>query len=419
MFARSKSSTSTSLEITSSDPNENISNNRLPDSESDDPLNQIGDEKRKSIDEQNNSLNSPISHNNPNSSKSILTKETLEAIHATEQIDKNPAIEKTITNEKSFPIESSRNANLDPNPNKNDKNPEEKEEEEEKEDGKKENEELKLTPEPIICIETDAQTKGDKTSTENLSTFTKQNRTMNNKIGGAVSNIGDSIMSDMKSIAAFGEEKLNDLAKEAEMAVNEVAELPKNVIDYVKTSTADYKKDDEPKANNNEETKNSLKDLPKKLTEPDLSNDNSMVMPETIVTLNQLKMDQENEIDKVKQNNKLNRGIAEDNTSNTSIDNNEMNTDVEFIDNGVDISNTTNIIQAMKDEMNEISNDVQNKADELTMKYDGIINDELNSSKEMVSNKLFQVKNGWLRNKREFPHIESSPLLMLSFLYLV
>lgn len=44
--------------------------------------------------------------------------------------------------------------------------------------------------------------------------------------------------------------------------------------------------------------------------------------------------------------------------------------------------------------MNEMSNDVKNKSDELTMKYDGIINDELNATKEAASTKMFQLKNG-------------------------
>lgn len=387
MFARSKSSASTSLDNTTSDPNENIPIN-LPDRENDAPFNQIDYEKRKLIDEQKNSLNIPISHNNSNSSKSILTKETLEAIQATEQIDKNPTIEQTIAKEKSFAIESSSKP---------------------EENGEIENEELKLTLVSVI-IETELPTESDKNSTENQPTF--KNQTMDNVIGGAVSNIGDSIMSDIKSIAAFGEEKLNNLDNETEMAINEVAELPENNIDYVKTSiNADDKNDDELKANINEEKGNSTKDLPKQLTEPKLS------MREAIATLH----DDDSspmQMDKMKQNNKLNRGMAEDNTSVTGIDNEinnidgTLNTDVKFIDNGVDILNTTNIIQVMKDEMNEMSNDVKNKADELTMKYDGIVNDKLDSSKEMVSNKLLQVKNGWLRNEREFSNIGSSPLIL-------
>lgn len=305
MFARSKSSPSTSLDITSSDPNENISINCLPDSDSDALLNQIDDEKRKSIDEQKNSLGSSKSYNNSHSSKSILTKGTPAAKQATEQIDKHLTIEQKIIKE--FYFESSSNPN--PNLRKDDK---------------------KLTTESIT-IETEPQTESDKNSTENQSTFFNQNQTMDNIIGGAVSNIGDSIMSDIKSIASFGKENLNDLTKETEMAVNEFAELPKNVIDYViKTSVNDDdKKDDELEANINGEKKNSTKDLLKQLAESKLSNDNSTMMPEAIATLhgddsNKMKLDQQNEMDKVKKNNNLNRGMTEDNTSDTGIDT-EMN----------------------------------------------------------------------------------------------
>lgn len=304
LFARSKSSPSTSLDITSSDPNENIPINCLPDSDSDALLNRINDEKRKSIDEQNNSFRSSKSCYNSHSSTSILTKQTLGAKQETEQLDKHLTMEQKIIRE--FVFESSPNPNL--NLRKDDK---------------------KLTTESII-IETEPKTESDKNSTENQSTFFNQNQTMDNIVGGTISNIGDSIMTDIKSIASFGKENLNDLTKETGMAVNEFAKLPKNIIDYVKTSVNDDdKKDDETEANINGEKVNSRKDLPKQLAESKLSNDNSTMMPGEIATLhgddsNRMKLDQQNEMDEVIQNNNLNRGTTEDKTSNMGIDT-EMN----------------------------------------------------------------------------------------------
>lgn len=71
--------------------------------------------------------------------------------------------------------------------------------------------------------------------------------------------------------------------------------------------------------------------------------------------------------------------------------------EVKFIDNGIDVSSTSNIIQAMRDEIDEMSNEVKNKSDELTIKYDGIVKEEMDSMKNIMSTKMSDVKNGSYR----------------------
>lgn len=188
----------------------------------------------------------------------------------------------------------------------------------------------------------------------------------------SVANIGDNLMNEIKSIAATGEEKLNDLAKETEKTVMEV---PKNVIDYVKTSMGVEKP---------EENNENIVDV---TNEASLNRANEILgtPPSNTTNLNEPDKDEN-----IKQINTLNRTSFDD-LKNDSVDN-----EVKFINDGtpMDASSTSNIIQAMNDEINEMSSDAKNKADELTMKYDGMINNELSGAKEAISTKMFEMKNG-------------------------
>ncbi|XP_031634510.1 uncharacterized protein LOC116347879 isoform X2 [Contarinia nasturtii] len=165
-----------------------------------------------------------------------------------------------------------------------------------------------------------------------------------------ISNFGDSLVSDIKSITTAGEEKLNDLTKETEKKLKDV---PKNVIDYVKTSVGH--EEDFLHANINETNTSDLKISEQK---NNAMNENDLYVPR-----------------------------------NEDFNLNSVDNDVKFIDNGMEINNTSNIIQAMKDEIDEMSNDVKNKSDELTVKYEGVIDDELSEAKETISSKMFHIKD--------------------------
>lgn len=350
LFAVSKSN-SPSFDITSSDANENISIKTIPE-----PLDQPNliepIEVKSTVTSLSEREPSPPPTTNEIGQKSVLAKETLEIIQS--DIAQS---EQTEDNNEAF------------------------------------EEKIDEISNEIVKEAFQLQTQEQPQLVEQSTSSIEQAPTMD-KLKSGVSNIGDSLMADIQSIATAGEEKLNDLAKVTEKSVKEVQEVPKNVIDYVKTSVTtklddlletDTKKakDDVLQANIDEEKGNNL---PKQMTEQKLSNDNSLQQPDDI-----------SDSDKMKHQNKLSRAMAEDDSNETIVDDMKdtmAHSEVKFIDNGVDVSSSTNIIQAMKDEMNEMSNEVKNKADELTMKYDGIVNAELGAAKENISTKLNQVKSG-------------------------
>lgn len=383
LFAVSRVSPSISLDITSSDPNENIPVHTLP--ESDASVNSSENKKQTIASAHQNTLN----FKNIVSPRPLLTKETLEAIQADVQSDTN-------VSKREEPLVSKiqiHSNTLENSTNSDKEKPLETTEVNEKIEIIAHTEKIGRTvdsvpidnPEQIDTIQTiqtieklEEIVSSDKSELEDKHIEI----VAMDMVSKSVSGLGDSLMNDIKSIANAGEEKLNDLAKETEKTIKEV---PKNVIDYVKTSVGLEKEETDNVDDSNMDDKEKIKEIPKQPT--DVS-DNPPIQN---IDLN------EPENEKVKHNNKLNRAMAEDDSNETIIDDfkdDAADNEVKFINNGIDVSSTSNIIQAMKEEMNEMSNDVKNKSDELTMKYDGIINDELNATKEAASTKMFQLKNG-------------------------
>lgn len=346
LFAVSKFSPTNSLDITSSDANENIPIHSLPKS----------DTSVESIENQKRSIEL-LHQNTPDfkniiSSKPILAKETLEVIQFNAQIDRNESINQKKISEN----------NTQPNTLETDKKVE-----------------SPKTPET-----TEQQTEvlhiKDEIKTTNL-IVSNQVETNMDIITKGVSNIGDSLMNDIKSIATTGEEKLNDLAKETEKTARDA---PKNVISFVKTSMGIEKEDennasmDDTNMNEVIEESTTKESDREKLGDPPIKNFN------------------EPENDEMKQNNKLNRALAQEEEEDIAVFD-ELEEDIvdnedKFINNGVDVSSTSNIIKAMNDEINEMSNSAKTKSDELTINYGD--NDEVSEAKEAISNKMFQVKKG-------------------------
>lgn len=398
LFAVSRVSPSISLDITSSDANENIPIHALP---------LESDASVKSSENQQRSIG--LTHQNTSEFKNIisprplLAKETLEAIQADVQIDTNIPIDEPVASKIEIHSNTSEIlANSDKEKPIGTIEIDEKQEKLEFVTSK-----VVETLEKVEHLEnidktedkqnTVAQNTNDEIPNDHLK-LNEQDTAMD-MVSKGVSNIGDSFMNDIKSIANAGEEKLNDLAKETEKTIKEV---PKNVIDYVKTSVGLEKDEaDHVMDANMDDKENTIKELPKQLTD-------SKISMSEIPPIDSLEPD-ENET--VKHNNKLNRAMAQDDSNETIIDDfkdDAVDNEVKFINNGVDVSSTSNILQAMKDEMNEMSNDVKNKSDELTMKYDGIINDELNATKDSISTKMFHMKNG--KKIMKFPWIHLAQL---------
>lgn len=350
LFAVSKSSPSNSLDITSSDPNENIPVHTWPESDSSVDQKRAIETKHQLLPDFKNII----------SPKPVLARETLQAIQSVEN-SLHPIKETIVTKVEFAPVNQLKNLHSENKTQVESLKPIETSVE------RPPQSQINGVQQEIEILETNQSTS--KTHNETMDMVTKN-----------VSSLGDSLMTDIKSIATTGEGMLNDLAKETEKTIKEV---PKNVIDYVKSSIGPENgtEDDDNNVMKMDKIKESAaKEMPKDLTDP-----SSPPMQQNADSHDP------NESEQVKQNNKLNRALAEDDSNETIVDD-LVNNEVKFINNGVDVSSSSDIIQAMNDEIHEMSNDAKNKADELTIKYDGIVND----AKETASAKLFEVKNGKL-----------------------
>lgn len=224
-----------------------------------------------------------------------------------------------------------------------------------------------------------------KSETTNLNNSTPLDQVVNMDIlSESASKIGESLTNDIKMISSTGE-KLNDLAKETEKTLMEV---PKNVIDYVKITVGLEKEEKDNLFDDADEIKeDATKELQKQLTDSKLSNEMSNDSPIQNVGSNEASGN-----DTMKQNNE---------TGEIDESKNDVDNVIKFVNNGVEVGSSSSIIQAMNDEINEMSNDVESKSDELTMNYDGIINNELTTAKKSISSKMFEMKNGkiWKENQ--------------------
>lgn len=360
LFAVSKSSPSNSLDITSSDPNENIPVHTWPES---DASSKSSVDQKRSIETKHQLL---PDFKNIISPKPVLARETLQAIQSVEN-SLYPIKETIATKVQIQPVNQLKNLHSE---------------------NKKRVESFEPIESAVVTestVELPLQSQINSVQEEieileNQSTTSKKHNETMDMVTKNVSSIGDSLMTDIKSMATTGEGMLNDLAKETEKTIKEV---PKNVIDYVKSSIGPENgtENDDNVMKMDKIKESAAKEMPKDLTDPSSPS----------IQQNADSNDP-NESEQVKQNNKLNRALAEDD-SNETIADDIVNNEVKFINNGVDVS-SSDIIQAMNDEIHEMSNDAKNKADELTMKYDGIVNDGLTTAKETASAKLFEVKNG-------------------------
>lgn len=380
LFAVSKSSASTSLDLTSSDANENLSIRKY--SSSDTSSNHNDAEKRLKC------LPAvQIAGSEANANKNIAAEEIKRTVLSTavlngiqSDVENIQQIDATIAAVEPEIIERSEQFNESDAPNLSEEDPKD--------------ETIATEASPI------AKNEHSQSESENLNTM--------DKLTASITEIGDSIVTDVESIAHAGEVKLNDLAKETQKIATEV---PENVIGFVKSTIASKfddvlgKNDADAVSAKDEDESTMANDVqenmkantgaeqlpPVQLPESKLLNEHKPLPP---IRLPSIDLD----TDQAKPANiaKYDMANDDDGTANEIkvIDNTN---EVKFIDNGIDVSNTTNIIQAMKDEINEMTNEVKSKSDELTIKYDGIVKDELDSMTNSVSTKMFEMKNGKFR----------------------
>lgn len=362
----SKISPLNSLDITSSDPNENAPIiNLLTESDSSTKKNKT-QHRTNDFKEKN-----PSDFEKIIIAKPVLTREILEEIQSDVQNNTTALNDPTIC--------SKENSKIDANDTK----------------------EIQSVENTVEILESNSETIHNFCSTSSDQTSNMD------IVSKSVSNIGESLVNDIKTIASAGEEKLNDLAKETEKTLKEV---PKNVIDYVKTSVGleNEEKDTTLDANLDETKENTSKDSEKQLMSSKLSNEMSNILPTQDNDSNE-----PHKSGAIQQNNKMNALAENDLNQVDDIDEstNDIDSGVKFVNDGVEISNSSSIIQSMKDEINEMSNDVRGKSDELMIKYDEIINNDLTTAKESVSSRIFEMKNGRVLANE----LKSSTILFCTF----
>lgn len=378
LFAVSKSSASTSLDLTSSDANENLSIRKYSSSDTSSNHNDVEKHLKRlpaaiTIAGSETIANKTIAAEEIK--RTVLSTEVLDAIQC--DVGNIQPIDTTVAAVEPQIIERTEQFNENDAPNFSEEDPKDE----------------------IIATEANPITENEhnQSESENLNTM--------DKLTASITDIGDSIVTDVESIAHAGEAKLNDLAKETEKIA---AEVPENVIGFVKSTIASKfddvlgkndadavsAKDDDESATANDVKENMKANTgaeqlpPVQLPESKLINEHKPLPP---IRLPSIDLDTE----QTKPANMVNYDMANDDDATANeIKKMDNTNEVKFIDNGIDVSNTTNIIQAMKDEINEMSNEVKSKSDELTMKYDGIVKEELDSMKNSASTKMFEMKNG-------------------------
>lgn len=386
LFAISKSNIYTSLDISSSDPNENISSK-------DSPI-----KIRKTsisgtappLPRKNSKSSAEIAPKEtvPDTRAPILTKQTLQSIYTdTPELEQGPE-------QKSIPDQESK---VEPKP--------------EPESQSQPDNVIKSGDSRKSSIDKESQAAG--VESESLKEFEKLE--MENSLNTAVANVGDSLKSDVMSMMASGKEQIIEMKSEV---VKTVTEAPQHMTEFAKTTIAP-KIDEQMKHAN--ESKNEILDdifnevkqskqflkqsIAKRLsidggeaTEPENAGENGVRQVDKtkeFLNENMNEMEQMLRSDKIKQELEKDEKIevlvdaASQNGSSTVEDH------VKFIDNGIEVSNSTDIIQAMKDEIKEMDAEADDQVMEIKEKYESnYLGEKLGGTKEAFVDTMTKTKSG-------------------------
>lgn len=388
LFAISKSNIYTSLDISSSDPNENISVKETPPKV-----------RRSSI----SGAAPPIPRKNskslvvipspeivPESRVPSLTKQTLESIYTDtpepekKPEEKPPAKQKSPVEPKPDPEPISKQVKLD--------------------------DVVKLIDSQISSIDKESQVvRGES---ESLKEFEKLE--MENSVGTVVAHVGDSIKTDVMSMVNSGKEQINEMKNDV---VKTVTEIPQHMTDYTKTTIVP-KIDEQIK--HVSDTKNEIMDgifdevkqskqflkqsIAKKLSidsdEAMKSDDGKRQVEKTKEFLN----DNMNEMDQILRSDKIKQELEKDEKIEVLVDAEPQNDShavedpVKFIDNGVDVSNTSDIIQSMKEEIKEMDAEAEDQVMEIKDNFESnFLGEKLSGPREAFVDTMTKTKNGKCR----------------------
>lgn len=422
LFAISKQNIYTSLDISSSDPNENNSVKESPPKI-----------RKTSV----SGIAAPVPRKNSNPSADvapkeivpearipILNKQTLESIYTdTQQPVKQPEKDSKKEPEKS-PEQISEVKPIDKPEAKQELKPIPKlESKEEPSPAPVLLPESKSNNQPDVVVKSLANSREpsiDKESTqvarvesESLKEFEKLE--MENSVGTAVAHVGDSIKSDVMSMVNTGKEQINEVKNDA---VKMVTEIPQHMTEFTKTTIVP-KIDDQIKHVN--ETKNEILDgifdevkqskqflkqsIAKKLSidgsETGKSDDTGENGVRPVEKTKEFLHENMNEMEHLLRSDKIKHELEKDERIEVLVDAGPQSEStvvedrVKFIDNGVDVSNTSDIIQSMKEEIKEMDAEADDQVMEIKEKtQSNFLGEKLGVSKEAFVDTMTKAKNG-------------------------
>lgn len=388
LFAISKSNIYTSLDVSSSDPNENI------------PVKETPPKVRKtSI----TGVAAPVPAKNSKSSLDVappevvrdtripsLTKQTLESIYTDTPVAEVKGEKKPIAKQESL-VEPAADPESKPAQIDNAIN-------------------SAVSQQSSV----DKESHAARVESESLKEFEKLE--MENSVSTAVANVGDSIKTDVMSMVASGKEQINEMKNDV---VKTVTEIPQHMSEFTKTTIAP-KIDDQIKHVN--ETKNEIMDgifdevkqskqflkqsIAKKLSidgdaapKSDGLSANDGMRP--VDKTKEFLHDNMNEMEQMLRSDKIKQELEKDEKIEVLVDtapqteSHAVDDHVKFIDNGVDVSNSADIIQSMKEEINEMNAEAEDQVMEIKDNFNNnFLGDKLGGTKEAFVDTMTKTKNG-------------------------
>lgn len=435
LFAISKSNIYTSLDISSSDPNENI------------PVKGTPVKVRKTsvsgptapAPRKNSKSSAEIAPKEiaPDTRAPILTKQTLESIYTDtlgSEKKPEPKLEQKSVPKKESKVEPTLEVQREAKP---EPKTIQKQESIVKPPLAPQPESKPSQPEDAVKSGDSRKSSVDKESQEalvesaSLKEFEKLE--MENTIGTAVANVGDSIKTDVMSMMATGKQQMNEVKIEV---VKTVTEIPQHMTEFTKTTIVP-KIDDQIK--HVAETKNEILDgifdevkqskqflkqsIAKNLSidggdaaKPDDSGETGVrQVDKTKEFLNE----NMNEMEQMLRSDRIKQEMEKDEKIEVLVDaappnaNATVDEHVKFIDNGVDVSKTSDIIQSMKEEIKEMDAGAEDQVMEIKENFDSkmtVLGEKMGASKEAFVDTMTKTKNG----KRTIPSSDHS-LILYSF----
>lgn len=422
LFAISKQNIYTSLDISSSDPNENNSVKESPPKIRKTSVSGIA----APIPRKNSNPSAEVASKEivPEARIPILNKQTLESIYTdTQQPVKESEKESKKVPEKN-PEQISETKPVDKPEAKKEPKPIPKlESKEEPSPAPVPVPESKpIQPDVVVKVLANSREPSiDKESTqvtrvesESLKEFEKLE--MENSVGTAVAHVGDSIKSDVMSMVNTGKEQINEVKNDA---VKMVTGIPQHMTDFTKTTIVP-KIDDQIKHVN--ETKNEILDgifdevkqskqflkqsIAKKLSidgsetgKSDDTGENGSMRP--VEKTKEFLHENMNEMEHLLRSDKIKHELEKDERIEVLVDAGPQSEStvvedrVKFIDNGVDVSNTSDIIQSMKEEIKEMDAEADDQVMEIKEKtQSNFLGEKLGVSKEAFVDTMTKTKNG-------------------------